>query len=61
MNFETGDNLLLEWKSSKRKMYMINFMRNDEHDGKINMTDVKEDEGLFVTGGEDGFVKIWTK
>lgn len=24
------------------------------------MTDFKEDEGLFVTGGEDGFVKVWT-
>jgi len=35
-------------------------MRNDEHDGKINVTDSKEDEGLFVTGGVDGFVKVWT-
>ena len=41
-------------------MLMVNFMRNEEHDGRINVTDFKEDEGLFVTGGEDGFVKVWT-
>jgi len=39
---------------------MINFTRNDEHEGKINVIDSKEDEGLFVTGGEDGVVKVWT-
>ena len=39
---------------------MLNFVRNDEHDGCITFTDSKEDEGLFVTGGSDGFVKIWT-
>jgi len=39
---------------------ILPFTRTDEHDGKINIADTKPDDKLFVTGGDDGFVKIWT-
>lgn len=60
LNFISGDNFLFEWKGSKWKLYLINFVWNEEHDGKLTVTDSKQNEGLFATGGVDGFVKIWT-
>ena len=39
---------------------MLTFTRSDEHDGAVTAADSFSAEKLFVTGGEDGFVKIWT-
>lgn len=35
--------------------------KQDDHIGKITCIDSIISKGLFATGGEDGYVKVWTR
>ena len=50
-----------EWDASKRRLKLLQKERMDEHDGEIIAFDacVSGDKSLYVTGGNDGFVKVW--
>ena len=59
--FESGDNVLFEYNAHEKMLYVINKEKTDEHDGKVTTIDalVIDNHRFFVTGGEDGFVKVW--
>jgi len=42
-------------------MYIVNNDKSDEHEGKLRSLTVDNVNGYFVTGGHDGFVKVWNQ
>lgn len=60
MSFQTRDSELFFMNEEKKELEILHRNKANEHQGKVNCMDSNIDRHLFITGGEDGFVKIWT-
>ncbi|MDR3549305.1 MAG: hypothetical protein P4M11_13760 [Candidatus Pacebacteria bacterium] len=60
----TGDQELLELKAAERQLYLVEFVKEFDHEKTINGIDslsVAPDKRLVVTCSDDGYVKIWNE
>jgi len=59
VGFKTGDTEMFLWREQEKEFYKLNCEKMDEHEDQLEAVDYLNDQGLFVTGGRDGLVKIW--
>ena len=61
MSFESRDSELLFMNPDSKELEMIHIDKSNEHSGKVNCMDTNLEANLFITGGKDGYVKVWTQ
>ena len=59
LTFSNGDQELLEWNDSAGQLYLVQFVKEFDHEKAINSIDTSSTRKLAVTCSDDGFAKIW--
>lgn len=60
ISFKNRDTELFCMNDQKKELLLVRKEKTNEHSGKIICMDSNIQKNLFITGGEDGYVKIWT-
>jgi WD40 repeat protein len=61
ISFSTSDSELFAWNDEDKELEIIYTQsKSNDHVGKVTCTDSNLSRSLFVTGGEDGYAKVWT-
>lgn len=59
MCFQSGDSEILVWNNELKQLNTLKVDKSDEHEDAITCCDSLPSLGLFVSGDNDGLVKIW--
>lgn len=54
-----GDSEILVWDEESKELKKIRIDKSDEHEVPITCCDTLPSAGLFVSGDQEGLVKIW--
>jgi WD40 repeat protein len=59
-SFQSRDSELMFMNGETMELEIVHREKSNEHSGKINCIDSSLNGNLFITGGQDGYVKVWT-
>jgi WD40 repeat protein len=60
MAFDNRDSELFLMDELNKEIEMFHTEKSNEHSGRVNCIDTNLETDMFITGGKDGFVKVWT-
>lgn len=60
ISFQSRDSELMCMNVETNQLEIIHRIKSNEHSGKINCIDSSIGGKLFITGGQDGYIKVWT-